>query len=129
MKKSIAALLGITIMLAIALSGCNKAHGGWIMYSYDKSDDGWTLKAKSADSSDTYDVDLNADNLSSFRVTSTSSEGKASLIITQGETEKTIDISGEFNENIDMGDFEPGTFSLRLSFEQAGNVNVAISWK
>jgi hypothetical protein len=40
----------------------------------------------------------------------------------QGDTERTFDITGEFNENIDMRGFEPGRIRLRLVFENAENV-------
>lgn len=50
------------------------------------------------------------------------------MLITQGDTERNVDITGEFNETIDMGGFEPGSIRLRLNFEKAESVNVVINW-
>jgi len=120
-------MLGILLMLVTVLTSCT-ANGGWIMLSSSSTDNGWTLTAKSADTGESHFADLDDAALAAFQVKSTSSTGKSFLTITQGDTEISIDISGEFDENIDMSGFEPGQIKFHLNFEKANDVDVAISW-
>jgi len=96
--------------------------------SYVKNDT-WSTTASKFNGHCRVDKTLNSDNLATFRVNSTNSDGKVFLKLTQGDVEKTIEITGEFNDKIDMGEFKPGRIRLRLEFEHAEDVNISISWK
>lgn len=87
--------------------------------------DKWTISADRATGYISGDVNS---NITSLHVENTNSGGKVSLTLTQGDTEKNVDINGKFNEEIDISSFEQGiSIELRLVFESAENVNVLIT--
>jgi len=96
--------------------------------SYVKNDT-WSTTASKFNGHCRVDKTFDSDNLAAFYVNSTNSSGKVFLIIIQGDVEKTIEITGEFNDKIDMSEFEPGRIRLRLEFEHAEDLNVSVSWK
>ncbi|MCL2817278.1 MAG: hypothetical protein FWD39_02690 [Clostridiales bacterium] len=132
MKKRFIAL-GMLLIFAIALAGCV---GNGMVFSGSSSgmrkelkDGSWKITAKSINGTATRTVYMNAlDVKGAMRVTNANSEGKVFLIISQGDVEKTVELSGEFSEDIDMSDFEPGSVKLRLKFEKAKDVKVTITW-
>jgi hypothetical protein len=135
MKKRIVALALLFLLTVMIVSCANSRTGTWsIVGSHtgmvrNISEDGITFSASRANGRFTTNVDLNADNLLVFHVENTNSAGTASMVITQDNTERTFDISGEYNDNLDMSAFEGGRIRIRLVFENAENVNLVINWK
>ncbi|MCL2677437.1 MAG: hypothetical protein FWE85_00100 [Clostridiales bacterium] len=131
MKKRFVAL-GMLLVFAVALASCV----GMGM-SFSGSSSGmkknlkayvWEISATSLNGTATRTVNLNAEELANFLVNNTNSEGKVSLTIIQGDVDRTVGLSEEFDEKIDMSDFEPGRVKLRLKFENAKDVDISITW-
>jgi hypothetical protein len=95
---------------------------------YNVSNNTWRASPYRANGNSRINYAFTAANLEAMTVRSTNSEGSVSLVFTQGDIEKTLDITGEFYENIDMSGFESGRIRLRLVFENARNVDALISW-
>lgn len=128
MKKRLIAL-GILLIFAVVLAACggqsmsfSGSHSGM---EKEMKENSWKITAKSLNGTATRTVSMDATYL---YVDNTNSEGKVFLIITQGKVEKTVEIGEEFSDGIDMSDFEAGRVKLRLKFEKAKNVDVAIFW-
>jgi len=92
------------------------------------SNNTWRASPSRANGSSRVDYTFTAANLEAMTVRSTNTEGNVSLTFMQGDIERTFDISGDFHENINMSDFEPGRIRLRLAFENARNIDTLISW-
>ena len=95
---------------------------------YNVANNTWRASPARANGSSRVNYTFTATNLDNMTVRNTNTEGMVSLTFTQGDAEKTVDITGDFNENIDMSSFEPGQITLRLVFENATNVEALISW-
>jgi len=95
---------------------------------YNVSSNTWRASPYRANGNSRIYYTFTAANLEAMTVRSTNAEGSVSLTFTQGDVEKTLDITREFYENIDMRGFEPGRIRLRLVFENARNVNTLINW-
>jgi len=129
---------GLLIFSALALLTLLLAGCGALSTSFSGSDrnsssrltaDGWTYTADSVNGRlTTRNLTLTAENLASLHVESRIGSGGASLILMQGDNERTIDISGNFSGYIDTSGFEPGDIRLRLQYDSARNVNVSITW-
>lgn len=92
-------------------------------------DDTWSTSASKINGYCRVDKTFNSDNLAAFRVDGTNSGGKVFLTLIQGDVEKTIEITGEFNDEIDMSECKPGRIRLRLEFENAEDIDISVSWK
>lgn len=88
----------------------------------------WRVMPYRANGNSRIDYTFTAANLEAMAVRSTNTEGKISLTFTQEDVEITFDITGEFYENINLSDFQPGSVRLRLHYENARNVDTLISW-
>ena len=131
--KQIISLMGLIVLLTtILLAGCDSsAQVGIFMNRSDRlQNEIWTFTAGSANGHITRNINMTNENLAAFHVDSRGiNSGETSLIITQGDTTKTIDLTNGFNEHIDMQEFSPGRIRLRLQFDSARNVNMVISWR
>jgi len=91
--------------------------------------DSWFISVNRVNGHSRRDVTFTSESLSALHVQNTNSNGSVILIITQGETERRVDISDNYNEILDISDgFEPGSIRLRLEFEHAENVRVSLRW-
>jgi len=88
----------------------------------------WNYTVSRRDGSSQRTFNFVDENLASFHVSSSNSRGEIVLVLTQGTTEKEVDVSGDFDEHIDMSDFSPGEIQVRLRFVRARDVNVFVSW-
>jgi len=88
----------------------------------------WNYTASRRDGNSSMTFNLTEEGLASFNAISTNSRGEILLILTQGSTERTIDISDEFDEYIDLSDFDAGDIHMNLRFLRARDVSVFISW-
>ena len=133
MKKNLIALAGVFVILAIVLTGCF-SDGAWRNCDIDtssiKGDSGWTVTSKNIGGGYSQrDVDFSADNLTALHVESSIGDGAMELVLTQGSAKKTVEITGEMNQGIDMKDFKPGNIHMRLNAKEAKDgVSVIISW-
>jgi len=96
---------------------------------FNVSNNSWRATPNTANGSSRVDYTFTTANLEAMTVRSTNAEGRISLIFTQGDVERTFDITRDFHENVDMSDFAPGRIRLRLEFENARNVDTLISWQ
>ena len=92
------------------------------------SNDSWRVAPIRANGSSRIDYTFNAANLAAMRVNSTNSEGKITLKFIQGDNEKAVDITGDFNDSIDMSGFASGKIRVRLEYDNARDVDCIISW-
>jgi len=92
------------------------------------SNNTWRASPTRANGNSRVDYTFTDANLEAMTVRSTNTEGRISLVFSQGDVERTFDITDDFHENVDMSDFEQGRIRLRLVFDNAGNVNTLISW-
>jgi len=131
MKKRHIALVGILALLVIVLAGCSVTTTSWSGTGLSKSlgSTGWTVSARTVNGHIAGKVSFAADNLAALHVDSANSGGTVTLTLTQGDVKSTVDISGEYNENVDMSDFAPGSIQLRLDFERAEAVKTVVRWK
>lgn len=131
----VAAMLVIAVIVAVVLAVIFTREGvvvksgsSSVAISYVKNDT-WTTTASSVNGNYRVDKTFDSGNLASFHASSTNSIGKIVLKLIQGDVEKSIDITGEFNDKIDMSEFEPGRIRLRLEFEHATDLSISVSWK
>jgi len=134
MKKKFA-LVWVLVLLAVVLAGCTSSRTGtWSIsgshtgLQRSVNDEGLSISGRTMNGRFTTNVELNAGNLAAFHVESSNSSGKASILLTQGNVERSFDISGAFSDNLDMGAFGAGRISVRFVFESAENVDIVISW-
>lgn len=139
MKKRSILLVGVGVLLVVALAvivfvlgggkigEVSNSLSGTMMYTQEKNDS-WTISANTLKGHIIRRVDFSSDNLAALHVDNTNSGGTVSLKITQGDIEKTFDISGDFSQEIDMSGFKPGRISLYLDFEGTKDVKLDIKW-
>ncbi|MCL2351860.1 MAG: hypothetical protein FWC55_04930 [Firmicutes bacterium] len=124
--------LGLLAALTAALVSCGEEtmSNAWSATNaaWDLQSDSWTITADSVNGHATRNVTLSSDSLVAMHAKTANSSGRISLVATQGSTERTFDINGDFDENIDMSDFSQGKVSLRLEFEDAKDVDVFLNW-
>ena len=125
----------LIIVSVLLLTGCtfqlgstNNRSGTFVVRTDRVKNDTWTFIADSANGQSTKIIEMDSGNLTALNVTSKVGGGEASLIITQGETTRTIELSEGFEGNIDMQGFSAGKISLRLQFTKASDVNVVVGW-
>ena len=132
MKKRLVTLLGISAIILFALTGCvgNSMSFAWSIIggSHTEGNNSWTITANTVNGHASRKINFSADNLAALHVKNTNSEGKVSITLTQGNTEKTFDVSGTFDGSIDTSAFAPGKITIRLDFESAKTVDVAVNW-
>jgi len=145
-KKNLAAPIAAIIILAILLitsiglltysivsgsmSGFGSATSGVFTMSSSRYSDGlWTYSARSANGRTSRSPNLTAEELSSFSVTSSNSEGEMRLQITQGDLELVVDLTGNYSGNPDLSRFSPGRIRLQLVFERASDVSTSVRWR
>ncbi len=132
MKKRLVICVGILALLTVILAGC----GGMTMssswshtgLSHTEEENSWEITASKVNGHTSRSQEFSADNLAALHVQNTNGAGNVSVLLTQGDTEKTVDVTGEFNESIDMAGFEAGSLTLRLNFENAEDVSIMITW-
>ena len=61
-----------------------------------------------------------------LRVTSSNKQGEAYLVLTQGDTEETVNLTGSFDSFVDMSRFTPGQITMSFLYEDAGEVTVDV---
>ncbi|MCL2719607.1 MAG: hypothetical protein FWE14_12610 [Lachnospiraceae bacterium] len=93
------------------------------------SNNTWMASPRRANGNSRVDYTFAAAELEAMTVRSTNTEGRVRLTFTQGGTETTFDLTGEFHENVDMSSFYPGRIRLRLEFKDARNVDTVVSWR
>ncbi|MCL2198535.1 MAG: hypothetical protein FWB80_06400 [Defluviitaleaceae bacterium] len=103
-------------------------HSGAANGIYNVANNTWRVSPARANGSSRVNYTFTAANLEALTVRSTNAEGNISLTLTQGDTEKTIDITSQFYKNLDMNGFESGRIRLHLVFENARDVDTLISW-
>ncbi|MCL2704033.1 MAG: hypothetical protein FWE91_10565 [Defluviitaleaceae bacterium] len=113
-----------------SLTGFGSVKSGAFSMSMNWYSDGrWSFNARSANGRISRSPNLTAEELNSFFVTNSNNNGEVSLLISQGNVETTVDISGYFNGYIDMSDFKPGRIRLQLNFNRASDVSALIRWR
>ena len=130
MLKKLLVAVGIFAVLTILLAGCNAtiSSGSFVDHSSNAKSTSWTVSASSANGYESRTIDMSADNLSALNVVSSNSDGTVSLVITQGDNTQTVDINQQFSGNIDTSRFSPGKVELRLNYDNAKNMFIAINW-
>lgn len=89
----------------------------------------WKVSFKSAGTEYSKNPNLSGGDLEAFYVTGNCESGKLYLRISQGETEKILDISDFFNETVDMSEFSPGKIKLVIYNSEAKNASITVSWR
>jgi len=76
---------------------------------------------------------LSQEDLSKFSVDSRIAEGEMFLILSQGEKSQSIDLSKGTTklsaEDVGMDMFNSGRIGMQLTFNNAKNIDVTISWR
>ena len=124
----IVATVTVVLVVAFTREGVAVNSGTFTGSPNNVANDSWNISVARANGSSRIDYTFTAANLSAMHVTSTNSSGSITLTATQGDIERTFDITGAFNDNIDMSGFEPGRVRLRLQFSNAENVEILINW-
>lgn len=91
-------------------------------------DNEWTFTAQTANGWERRSPNLDAAQLANFHVLSDSGEGVI-LRLEQNGIVELIDISGYFDEQINMSAFSPGRIRVTLEFDRARDVDVRVSWR
>lgn len=135
MKTILIGVVVILVIVVIALAVNFTREGAVVKsgaiskgISYVKNDT-WTTRASKINGYCRVDKNFNTENLASIWINSSNSGGKIFFVMKQGDVEKTIEITGEFNSRIDMNEFKAGRIRLRLEFEHAKDLTVSVSWK
>ena len=88
----------------------------------------WNVSYKTSGGNIDRPVILGDSNLSAFSASSSCVQGRIFLTITQGETSKTIEITGFDNVSVDLSDFEPGWLTLSLHNDKAVDASILLKW-
>ena len=91
-------------------------------------EDVWTFRARSANGYVRRTINFSTTQLANFRVQSHSGEG-LTLRLEQDNIVEIINISGTYNERVDMSAFSPGKIRIYLEFDRARDADVILSWK
>lgn len=89
----------------------------------------WTVNYKAASATLTKIVKMADGDLSAFYVKGNCERGDITLNMLQGNMKKSIDLSGGFNEVVDMTGFSAGLIKMVLDIKSAKNMNVRIGWR
>jgi len=89
----------------------------------------WTISAKTINGHVSQTIDFSSDDLAALHVKNTNSDGKVSLVLTEGIATKTFDVTGTYDGSIDTSAFTPGKITIRLNLENAKNIDVSVNWK
>ncbi len=132
MKKRIALFAGMVALLIVILTGCGgmAVSSSW-SYSglkHTVEENSWEISASRVNGNASRNIEFSADNLAALHAENTNGAGNISILLTQGDTKKTVDVSGDFNDDIDMSDFEPGKVRLRLEFKNTEGVSISVTW-
>ena len=121
-----------TIVVITACSSETRVVSSWTTsgtLTHNNEVDSWLISVNKVNGSSRRDITFTSESLTALHVENTNNSGSVTLTIAQGETERMIDISDNFNEILDISDdFEPGSIRLQLAFESAENVSVSLSW-
>ena len=130
-------LLVISIIISVSvfavpfvLFGSNAGLYSWsgTMLSRNDRADSWIISANTVNGNGRRNINFTYDNLNNLHVENKNGDGTVLIKLTQGNNEKTIDVTGEFNEYIDMRDFEPGRINMRIVFEKVRDLRIEIKW-
>lgn len=87
----------------------------------------WQISAHAGNSTRLRNINLTEESLNNFSISSNSDEGNISILFSQNNIYKQIDISN-FEDTIDLSDFVPGSIRIELVFQEAINFRVNIQW-
>ena len=121
-------LFVVGIVRYVQDGGGSISSGTFSMQRSRVSNNVWTYTARSANGWERRSPNLSAEQLSAFHVLSDSGDGLR-LRLEQGDLVEVFDISGFFDELIDMSSFEAGRVRITLQFDRARDVDVRISWR
>ena len=102
--------------------------GTFTMRPYNVTNDTWRVRSSRANGYSRVYYIFDETDLATMHVNSRNATGSIHLTFTQGDLERTVDISNEYYGYIDLSGFEPGEVRLRLEFEDAVQINITISW-
>lgn len=88
----------------------------------------WTTRASRIDGHCRLDKTLDGSQLAALRVSGTHSSGRVLLTMTQGHVEQAVELTGGFDDRLDMSAFQPGRVRMRVDYHDAAGVIVAVSW-
>ena len=93
------------------------------------SNGNWRFNAERANGRITRNPVLSAEELNTVFVMNSNSDGTVRLEVTQGNVERSFDLTDNFNGYLDMSDFNPGRIRMRLVFDGAIGVNTSVQWR
>ena len=130
MRKNRLVIIIIITALVIALAGCTgatvKSLSGSGVQSY--TPQRWKMTGSwNGYVSRTYK--LTADNADTIYIESKNDSGTMTLLITQADQERSIDISDNYSGNIDLSGFEIGKVKVRLDIANAKGIELLITWR
>jgi hypothetical protein len=88
----------------------------------------WSISAERANGQIRRTPSLSLSEMETFRLTSTGS-GDIRLRLEQGNLTETHDISGDFDDFINLQRFSPGRIIITVEFDQAWNIKTALRWR
>lgn len=89
----------------------------------------WIVSYKAASATLTKIVKVRDEDLSAFYVKGKCEKGNIKLKMSQGNAKREIDLSGTFNEKVDMAGFSAGLIKMVLVIKSAKNLKVVIGWR
>ena len=133
MKRFIV-FLGVLLLFSIALTGCgsNTTVASWTTSGTlinDSQDESWTLSVGRANGHIRRNVTFNQGQLDMLNVRGSASDGELTLTLIQGDTRVELDLAQGFDGFVITYGLEPGTIQMRLDFNSATDVDVAIRWQ
>lgn len=125
------ALLAVAVVVAMLLT-----RGGFVVKSGAMSGcmslvrgTTWRTTAHRIDGHCRVDQSLDAGQLAALRVTSTNGSGRVVLLLSQGATTRSVDLSGGFDGPVDVHGFAPDRRTrLRVDFRDARDVRLDVRW-
>lgn len=89
----------------------------------------WSVNYKAASATLTKTVKMTDNDLSAFYVMCDCEKGDITLKMSQGTIKKTIDLTGGYNEKVDMTGFCSGEIKMVLTIKSAKKVRAKIGWR
>ncbi|MDR2514986.1 MAG: hypothetical protein LBD02_07275 [Christensenellaceae bacterium] len=89
----------------------------------------WNLSFKVSGAEFNKTVDLSQAELERFHVSASCDSGRLYLRLSQGAVEQDFELSGAFDERLDLSAFQPGKLHLLVYNDEAKNASLRMSWR
>ena len=121
---------GITAFMFVLMNreGITTSSGTFTNQRISIDDSSWRVSLGRGNGHSRIDYTLSMGELSNLRISSAYSGGTVTFTLTQGSTDKVIELTGSFDGSVETSGFEPGRVRFRLDFGQVEDLEFVLRW-